>query len=1465
MIFDAFDADHNGEWNLQEFNTFQQALGKESVFEDTLTNLFGESSVISFEAFLKTYETYPAARVLEMIRQLGVLKTDMVKGSFSITSTLNEHSLKGLDVLLNPLRWADTNWKKLLVLARSTKDFCLELHFSNLAELLHDYYDHDTIAFVNDPLLVASWVERIAEFIQPPHAEHSKDRPCRSIFCSMEREIVKTEQQLEFDDQSKKLPRGTSARRAEAMVPFLEMAKLVKAHVRGPEILEIHNKSIRLREGDSERLWAELAITQFQLWEAHVRVLHLPSILDISSATLSKRTRCSKANAKPLHTVLFQEAYSTFLIAMEYPHSKSSPELLLPLARLYIEYGSYRGALAVCTLLVEGYPTSSRLNEAIFLSALTASALNRHRESAQYFQFLAEGQGPSSSFPYRLAAYQFNLLAALELSRVPGMRALEREMYVQAYKALVTLPPALPSEKTAHTLFTTSRKNEEQRTLLWCRDVQTWVDLAQRLAGPANAPLLVLSALGEARRRMKPASGGLPSTKLLLEGTSLLRTGDNVGAERVFQEVLLKLPRDVYYSTRHERFLLEICSASWRERFALENSTSARLQMVLRRRWRLSKWRLGVAHVLEQRRHAMATRIQCAWRGFRARQELALLRKKQQEKEALANIAMGKQDDRLIELQLNAAARKIQSLLPIARDKRTLRALRAQKYEREALLAKFAGRRTELGQLGVFRRLARFTSTQKRERLDAIVLIQRQFRAWRSRKLCLHLLLLRRQQNSILQQCLVRRSASMMSRVFQAWHTMLVDARSERDWASRRIQRRYRSKIAVRQYHTELRRHRAATATMNRLLSDRRRQKLLTSWRALSNHALVRRLRRRGAAVNIQKHVRGVLARKQAKRLRARRRRTFNILTKLTRSREYQLLQMGFDLLHEHVEAYHRRRYGAVFRLQGLFRGFRTRQRLHQRRTAVMLVNGTASFGCRFKGHPPDITLWACLLALSRYISQRGAAVVQVQQWWRQRQKRIRTLRILSKRAAQRRLFCSLQQNFYTLARIFFRELRAECNAKTTQQHAAATKIQQQLRCWLMRRRYLSTLDRCSVAAQRGEKAARKLSFQRVRRLFYGWREETRATRREQHEAACLIQQIFRRHRAQRQARSVLAKRAAQTRLLAAASQKPLERCFRQWEAAALLEKSVLRVRSSSLIGSRETTPVTDQRKPDSASGSKFDKPLTLEEVMCVCCNRLTTYQDIHSATYSLHSFSGGIVFKGSQLRQLISLSTSVIIDGGGGLSSSSNFFLNLNEQVVDALDVCSSSNTCPVQSLILYNAPLRPSHASLLATVLQRSRRSSNLALVSVVLANVPLAPVSVVCLACALAQSPTCLQQLVLERCQVGSAGAAALFEALTYNRALWKLDLSGNHIADAACPSLARALLGGSQLRVLALSRNFLSDRGVLGYLAPSLASSQLETLVLLHNPRVSSLGIAALQAATATTSPSSDLLGLRVVSD
>ncbi|KAL3668257.1 hypothetical protein V7S43_006351 [Phytophthora oleae] len=248
MIFDAFDTDQTGEWSLQEFNTFLQAIGKEAFGEASLIEFSSGASTISFDKFLKMYENYQSARLLEMIRQLGIGSLgDIVKGSISITSTLNEPCLKALDVLLSPLHCADVSWKRLLAFIRSTKDFNLELQFSKLSELMEHFTGHAGIRnLVNDPLFVSSFVEQFKEFLQPPHAQHSQERPCRSIFCSLQHEMNKTEQQFEFDDHSKRLPRGTSARRAEGMVLFLKAAKLVKAHVQGPEVLEIRSKSIRI-------------------------------------------------------------------------------------------------------------------------------------------------------------------------------------------------------------------------------------------------------------------------------------------------------------------------------------------------------------------------------------------------------------------------------------------------------------------------------------------------------------------------------------------------------------------------------------------------------------------------------------------------------------------------------------------------------------------------------------------------------------------------------------------------------------------------------------------------------------------------------------------------------------------------------------------------------------------------------------------------------------------------------------------------------------------------------------------------------------------------------------------------------------------------------------------------------------------------------------------------------------------
>jgi hypothetical protein len=103
LIFEAFDADHSDEWSLPEFNTFQQALGKEALLEATLTELFGGCSTISFEKFVSTYENYPAARLFEMMRQLGIGKKQVRIGQPKLVGVA--HSLTSFHVQARLVTW----------------------------------------------------------------------------------------------------------------------------------------------------------------------------------------------------------------------------------------------------------------------------------------------------------------------------------------------------------------------------------------------------------------------------------------------------------------------------------------------------------------------------------------------------------------------------------------------------------------------------------------------------------------------------------------------------------------------------------------------------------------------------------------------------------------------------------------------------------------------------------------------------------------------------------------------------------------------------------------------------------------------------------------------------------------------------------------------------------------------------------------------------------------------------------------------------------------------------------------------------------------------------------------------------------------------------------------------------------------------------------------------------------------
>lgn len=290
---------------------------------------------------------------------------------------------------------------------------------------------------------------------------------------------------------------------------------------------------------------------------------------------------------------------------MEFPSNKKNPTLLLQLTRLYMEFAAFRGALSMCTLLIEGYSTTfDRLNEAIFLAAVTALTLAKHHESAQYFQYIVDKP------PRGVYSYQLHLLAATELTKVKHETELalemEKDAFAQAYHALMKLSPASPSEKAAHEEYRTSRRSEAQRIERWRMDPRTWIDLAKRMAA-FDAPVLVIEAVERARRYL---GGGvrmgtdqqqtqewdlLSIDVLLLEACALFRAGRLDAAVAGIENVLYASrseddPRPNYYSCKLGRFLLGSWNLAWRAQFALENASVRRIRLWLRRCQLRSLW-----------------------------------------------------------------------------------------------------------------------------------------------------------------------------------------------------------------------------------------------------------------------------------------------------------------------------------------------------------------------------------------------------------------------------------------------------------------------------------------------------------------------------------------------------------------------------------------------------------------------------------------------------------------------------------------------------------------------------------------------------------------------------------------------------------------------------------------------------------------------------------------------------------
>uniref|UniRef100_K3X3Z7 Uncharacterized protein n=1 Tax=Globisporangium ultimum (strain ATCC 200006 / CBS 805.95 / DAOM BR144) TaxID=431595 RepID=K3X3Z7_GLOUD len=431
---------------------------------------------------------------------------------------------------------------------------------------------------------------------------------------------------------------------------------------------------------------------------------------------------------------------------MEYPENKKNPLLLLKLATLYIEFAAYRGALSVCTLLIEGYTHFKHINEAIFLSAVTAKALGKHKESAQYFQYLVEKP------PHRINGYHLHLLAARELEKVSGMQELVRESYSQAYKAMIAMSPITASEKAAHEIYNSSRKNKNLRMQHWYQDDSTWFDLAKKMV-QLNFPLLALSALEVVRQR----HGNLLVDMLVLEGVCLHRIGDPIAAVGSLAQAI-----HVDYHSKLVQFLLQNWSEDWRLQFALENESARKIQQITRRYFNRTKWRAVAALLVEANRNYKACIIQCAWRKYVAVCALAVLKKECQERENAENVVMATHDEITIMKRLNAATMKIQTLHKIFLAKRERRIRQALCDRHTTILTNFSTYRAAAGRKFILKAWKLFVQIQETERENAAVVMQR-------RKLYARLLQKKHSQDKIIELCLSKKSASVKTLVLEGW------------------------------------------------------------------------------------------------------------------------------------------------------------------------------------------------------------------------------------------------------------------------------------------------------------------------------------------------------------------------------------------------------------------------------------------------------------------------------------------------------------------------------------------------------------------------------------------------------------------------------------------------------------------------------------------------------------------------
>lgn len=274
---------------------------------------------------------------------------------------------------------------------------------------------------------------------------------------------------------------------------------------------------------------------------------------------------------------------------MEFKENKICPDMLLLLARLYLEFNSFEAALSVCKLLVESYAQFKHLNMALFYSAIATKALGLHAQSASYFSYLQEQP------PYGIKAYVLLLLAAREYEFCVGSRDDARNAFTEAYRLMISKRVNCASEKSAHYIHKNFEKSENERIQIWYMDKDTWHDIAETMT-IIDFPTLIVDAYEQALTR----HGGEEQIMLVNLGLSYYRSGNTEYAEYTMEKCL-KLSANLV-----ARYFLGFWRTDWKTYFEYEDQCIRSLQrvgrgMLSRKRTQEIRVRKAVLHMCSLR------------------------------------------------------------------------------------------------------------------------------------------------------------------------------------------------------------------------------------------------------------------------------------------------------------------------------------------------------------------------------------------------------------------------------------------------------------------------------------------------------------------------------------------------------------------------------------------------------------------------------------------------------------------------------------------------------------------------------------------------------------------------------------------------------------------------------------------------------------------------------------------------